>query len=189
MKKRTFLIAVCFLLAGSYARADKVYEISKPSTINYYVKHTIGFSTGEFLDFDGSVVLGDNNKKIKSVTVHIKTSSLSTYIKEKEEGLKGEQFLNVKKYPEITIESKKIRKDKIIAKVTALGQTKEVSFKYFNYGIVSVQGVPTVMIGMQGVIDRTAFGMKYNVASDRTDKDMLGTDFQVTLRLDAALRK
>ncbi|MGE0268832.1 MAG: YceI family protein [Candidatus Omnitrophota bacterium] len=188
--KIKLILLVLLTAMAVRAGASQKYSVSgQPSQIGYYVEHTVGFSSGQFMGFEGTILLSNDQKSLESVDVTIDADSLSTYNAEREKGLKGEDFLNVENYPQIMIKSKKITKDKITADVTVRGKTKEIVFDYGYYGVRMEEGSEMTMVAMKGSIDRRDFGVDYNVKSEKTGKDMLGTEFEITLYLNGTLAK
>lgn len=169
------------------AEASQKYSINgRPSQVGYYVKHTVGFSSGQLTEFKGTILLSNDKKSLEALELTIDTDSLSTYNEEREKGLKGEDFLNTALYPQITIKSKKINKDNLTAEVTIRGKSKEVTFEYGYYGVETADGVERAKVAVRGKLDRRDFGADYNVKSEKTGKDMLGTEFEITLYLMAS---
>lgn len=90
------------------AKAEvETYTLEKPHTqILFFVDH-LGFSksSGRFLDFDGKISF-DREKPENSFTdVTIKTSSIEMNDLKWNEHLKGADFFNVEKFPEMVFKS------------------------------------------------------------------------------------
>jgi len=184
--KKELIPFLCLLLPAAAAHAGTFKVDGKPSQVGYYVEHVVGFSTGQLLKFTGTVQLSNDNKTLEQLELTIDADSLSTYDEERDHGLKGPDFLDVAQYPQFVIKSTKISKDKVTAQVTIRGITKEAVFDYAFYGVQTVEGAPRALVVLQGKLDRRDFGAVYNVQSEKTGKDLLGTEFEITLHLMAA---
>jgi polyisoprenoid-binding protein YceI len=184
------MLVLLLTLLPVRAQAAQQYTVDgAPSQVGYYVEHVVGFSSGQFLKFNGTVQLSNDNKSLEKLELTVDVDSLSTYDEERDHGLKGPDFLNVEQYPQFVIKSSKISKDKVTAQVTIRGITKEAVFDYTFYGVETVEGAPKALLVLQGKLDRRDFGADYNVQSEKTGKDLLGTEFEVTLHLMAAPEK
>lgn len=181
------MLALLLTLLPVRAQAAQQYTVDgAPSQVGYYVEHVVGFSSGQFLKFNGTVQLSNDNKSLEKLELTVDVDSLSTYDEERDHGLKGPDFLNAAQYPQFVIKSSKVSKDKLTAQVTIRGITKEAVFDYTFYGVQMVEGAPRALLVLQGKLDRRDFGADYNVQSEKTGKDLLGTEFEVTLHLMAA---
>lgn len=69
--------------------------------IQFKIKH-LGYSwlLGRFNKFDGNFSYDEKNPSAAKITVNIDTSSIDSNHAERDKHLRGEDFLNVKKYPE-----------------------------------------------------------------------------------------
>jgi polyisoprenoid-binding protein YceI len=83
------------------------YKLDPSHTfIQFYTSH-IGFGTivGRFNTFDGSFNWDENNPSASSVQFTIQMDSVDTNWAERDKHLRGEEFLNVAKYPKATFKS------------------------------------------------------------------------------------
>lgn len=129
----SFLSAVVFLAAVP-ARADvETYHFDKPHTqIIFFVDH-LGFakSEGKFLDYSGSITFDRDQPENSSVDVTIPTASLDMDDEKWNEHMKGPDFFNVEKFPNMTFKSTAIEITgenlaAITGDLTILGVTKPV---------------------------------------------------------------
>ena len=189
MKKLMLILSILLLPAGNVAAYE--FEIDdKMSSITYYVEHVVGFNAGVFEDFDGTIRMSEDYKQVEAIEINIDVDSLQSDNAEKDAFVKTAQFFDVKEYPTIHIKSRKFKKNKMIADVTIKGITKEVSFDYRNHSISYMDDDKLwSMVAVQGTIDRKDFGIDYNVASEESGRDMLGTEFEVTMHLDGPLKE
>jgi len=115
--------------------------------------------TGRFGKFTGKAQV--DGQALKSLTVEIDTTSISTEFEKLTTHLKSPDFFDVRRFPTVKFESTKITpgsgSSQVTGKLTMHGVTKEITFP------------ATVEIGPSGLtlksefsIDRTEFGMNYD---------------------------
>ena len=115
--------------------------------------------TGRFGKFTGKAQV--EGQALKSLTVEIDTTSISTEFEKLTTHLKSPDFFDVRRFPTAKFESTKIApgtgSSQVTGKLTMHGVTKEITFP------------ATVEIGPSGLtlksefsIDRTEFGMNYD---------------------------
>ncbi len=125
---------------------------------------------GGFKKFTGKLTMNSENTSIESLTMEIKTVSLSTEIGKKlTDHLKSPDFLDVKKYPEAKFVSTQIADPDsngiimVTGDFTLMGQTNEIMLP------VELEVTEAgVTLASQFQIDRTSFGM--NKMTDRVAK-------------------
>lgn len=136
MKKvlRNFCL-LATILSASPAYADvEHYTFDKAHTqILFFVDH-LGFSRshGEFLDFDGQFTFDTAEPAKSNVDISIKTSGLDMNDQKWDEHLKGPDFFNVEKFPDMKFKSTSIEVTgentaNITGDLTLLGITKPVT--------------------------------------------------------------
>lgn len=106
---KRFLVAGVLTISGlmfqTAVAAD--YKLDPSHTfIQFYTSH-IGFGTivGRFNTFDGSFNWDEKNPSASSIKFTIQTDSVDTNWAERDKHLRGEEFLNVAKYPTATYKS------------------------------------------------------------------------------------
>ena len=103
------------------------------SSVAFHVPIMGGMSKvhGKFTDFDIQVNYDDADATKSSVVATIKVASVDTGIKDRDEDLRGENFFNAAKFPNIVFESKHVEKqgDHLVATgtLTMHGVTKDIS--------------------------------------------------------------
>lgn len=106
--------------------------------------------TGTFQNWSGRFMIQDG--KIISAKGIIDPSSVKTDSAGVDKHLINEDFFDVAKYPEITIVSKTIGADKVVADLTFRGVTKEISFP---------ANITDNSISAEFALDTTPFNFKY----------------------------
>jgi polyisoprenoid-binding protein YceI len=164
------LIAVA-ALGSAAAQAEPVaYTIDKSHTaITFTVDH-FGFSTvhGRFNDFDGTLTLDRENPANSKVSFTVKAASVDTQWAKRDEHLRGPDFFNVEKFPDITFKSTKVVLDDddkdeadVTGDLTLLGVTKPVTFEVELRKLAQSPITQKMTAGfeIEGKIKRTDFGM------------------------------
>mgnify|MGYP000896080838 CR=1 FL=1 len=114
------------------------------SNINFAIKH-MGLSTvrGRFDEFSGTIVADAANPAKSSVEVTIRTDSIDTDVKMRDDHLKTADFLDTAKYPTITFKSTRVEKAAsgggFVAHgdLTMHGVTKQVSLPFTVAGPIA----------------------------------------------------
>lgn len=137
------------------------------STIAFIVRHAMVTKVrGTFNEWTSSFVIDGDNSKI---TADIKAASIDTANADRDNHIKGEDFFDVEKYPEITFSSTDIDVDggKVTGDLTIHGVTKPVTLD------VDVLGTEEDPWG------NTRVGFEATTKIDRRD---FGIDFQAPLK-------
>lgn len=114
MLKKTFAaltLGTALLGAGNLMAAD--YAIDKQGQhafVNFKISH-LGYSWlyGTFKDFDGSFSFDEKNPEASKINVTLNTSSVDSNHAERDKHIRGDDFLDVAKYPTATFESTSIK--------------------------------------------------------------------------------
>jgi polyisoprenoid-binding protein YceI len=126
-------LATALVISGNLFAED--YVIDKEGAhafIQFKISH-LGYSWlwGRFNDFDGTFSYDEKNKAASKIAVTVKTNSVDSNHAERDKHLRGDDFLEVKKFPEATFVSTSYvegEKGKATLKgnLTLHGVTKEV---------------------------------------------------------------
>ena len=116
--KTSFLILVIGSSLSFSATAASSYTVDPRHTFPSFEISHLGFSIqrGRFDRTSGKVTL-DPDKGTGSINIAVETASISTGLAELEKHLRGEDFLDADRYPQITFVSDKLtfNKDQLIA--------------------------------------------------------------------------
>ena len=135
--------AYCALLAmglgagGSpVLAAQDTYAFDKGHTEIRFLWNHAGMTTqsGELRDYDGEVVWDTENVANSKVRVSLKAQSLDTGVPALDKHLKGPDFFDVEKFPEITFKSTEVRqtgvnRGQVTGDLTIRGVTKPVTLE------------------------------------------------------------
>ena len=141
------------------------------TSVSFSAKH-LGVATvrGRFTNVDAELELDDpNDPTTGRGKVIIDAASVDTGSPQRDGHLRNADFLDVEKYPTITFEVKSITPDgdgdyKVAGDLTITGVTREISLDYEHSGSVTDPMGNTKVGGtLKGTIDRTDWGLKWNV--------------------------
>lgn len=147
--------------AGQYeidvSHANITFEIAHLGISNY---------VGRFNDFTGTATFDPKNMEASAVEVTIKAASVDTNHEVLENELRGEQFLNTAKFPDITFTSSKLTLEspttgKLHGDVTLHGVTKPMVLDVtFDGGLKNpLTGKYTIGFSASGQLKRTDHGI------------------------------
>jgi len=138
---RKYLAMLALLLFSPFVvqAEDKIfgkesYDFDKSHTNIMWSADHIGFSSsiGQFMDYDGKIILDHDQPDQSSVTITLKTASVMTGLPKFDAHLKTADFFDVEKYPTATFTSRKIsllenNKATVEGDFTLLGITKPLT--------------------------------------------------------------
>jgi len=164
-----FAFSIVFAVLPGMVQAN-TYTIDKGhTTIGFSVRHmVISNVRGQFNNFEGTFVFDPNNIDLTSASVKIDAASIDTNEAKRDEHLRTPEFLDVKKFPDITFELKSFMKhgnNEVMGKgdITIRGITKTIALKGEFIGAVKDPwGNERVGFSATGEIDRKEFGLTWN---------------------------
>lgn len=165
------LLALPFVaLAQDGVAGRESYHFDKAHTnIMWFVSH-IGFSSsmGQFMDYQGRIILDFDKPELSSVRITISTASLMTGSDEFDARIKGADFLEVEKYPTATFISKKVTllKDNqalVDGDFTLHGQTHPLTLKVrLNKRAMDIQkNIMRAGFSVKAKFRRKSWGMEH----------------------------
>jgi polyisoprenoid-binding protein YceI len=140
------------------------------TSVTFSAKH-LGVATvrGSFGQVEADLELDDpNDPTTGRGTITIKAASITTNSEQRDGHLKGTDFLDVEKYPDIVFKLKSIVKDgdhyKVTGDLTIKDITKAITLDYEHSGSV-VDPFGNVKVGgtLTGTINRSDWGLTWNV--------------------------
>jgi polyisoprenoid-binding protein YceI len=142
------------------------------SRLGFAVRH-LGISTvhGSFREFEGTLEVGDDLASAKARGT-VQVNSIDTGQPDRDGHLLNSDFFDGEKYPEITFESTSIEVSgdnevKVVGDLTIMGTTKPVELTGHIGGVETDPfGNERVGLEVHGEVDRTDFGMKFNIPLD-----------------------
>ena len=188
--KSTLLLAVITVFIAGSALAAETYTIDGAhSSINFWVRH-MGLSKvrGNFGEFSGTVVYDAENPAKSSVSVTIKTASINTDDKSRDDHLRSKDFFEAEKYPEITFVSEKVEKTKdgmmVQGTLTMHGVTKKIVLPFTLAGpIDGMRGEKRMGIETSVKLDRQEYGLAYGGLM-KTGDLLIGNEITIDIELE-----
>lgn len=135
------------------------------SEITFKVKHLmISNVKGEFKNFNAEMQAEDDTFKNAHVKATIQTDSISTNNTDRDAHLKGEDFFNAEKNPQITFETDSLN-NTITGNLTLNGITKPIHLDV-DFGGINVDpwGNTKAGFSFEGTIKRSDFQLNWNAA-------------------------
>lgn len=176
-------VAAATLFTASAAMAEiQTYKLEKPHTQIIFSVNHLGFSHsyGKFTDFDGTIVFDRGEPEKSKVDVIIKTASLDLEDEKWNEHMKGADFFNVEKFPDMTFKSINVLKTgektgKLSGELTILGVTKPVTLDVvFNKADKHpMKDINMAGFSASGKIKRSDFGMNYGLPMVGDDVNLI----------------
>jgi polyisoprenoid-binding protein YceI len=190
MKKSIAVACLSALLIAYSAFAADTYAFDKAhSSVGFQIRHLFSNVTGKFDDFAGTIQYDEANPEQSSVEVTIKTASIDTGVKMRDDDLRSPNFFDAKKYPEITFKSKSVKAiDKnnfeVTGDLTMRGVTKEVILKVELVGKgVGLKGSIVSGWDATAAVKRSEFGLAWNQVIEGTQ--VVGDDVKIELHIEA----
>ncbi len=176
MRKIPLSFATAFaVLTMAGAVYAEPYDLDKSHTsITFQIDH-LGFSmtNGRFTEFDADIDFDEEDPEKSSVVFTIDAISIDTGWAKRDEHVRGPDFLNVGKSPEIVFESTAIRKTgkdtaEMIGILSMNGASNEETFDVTLRKLApSPFGKKLMTAGFiaEAVIDRTDYGVSYGAGA------------------------
>ena len=169
--KLMVLAAVGFLVAG-VASAD-VYKIDAAhTTVGFTIRHmVINNVVGSFKQFEGTFEYDGADVATMKLSGKIQAASIDTGIAARDEHLRGPDFFDVAKYPEITFQSARVEKQgdqyMMYGSFTMHGVTKEIVMPLTITGpITDPWGKVRVGLETSLTINRKDYGINWSQTLD-----------------------
>ena len=187
MTRMATAAAVLALSASPALAADEFAFDHSHTHVLFFVDH-LGFSTtqGEFLEFDGTLMLDTEAPENSSVTVSIATDSIDTGYADRDEHLRSGDFFNVEEYPEMTFASTGVtvtgeNSAEVAGDLTILGVTQPVTLDVTLNGLGAHPFNGSTVAGFSATttIGRSDFGMDFGVPA-------IGDEIEIRIETEAS---
>ncbi len=191
MRSFRFLAAAILLSAGiSGAALADTYKVDiDHSTVGFKIRHLFSNVTGNFKDFEGTIEYTPEKPETWKTDAVIKAASINTNVNARDNHLKGPDFFDVEKFPEITFKTTEV--------TDVIGQTAKLK------GLLSIHGVekPVVLdLEIHGVgkdpwgniragftattkINRKDFGLNWNEVVE-SGGVLVGEEVEIILEIE-----
>lgn len=187
MKKMlTFLM----LLASTTLFAQQKWSVDQAhSTVGFTVAHLVVSEVeGRFTKFEGTIESTTPDFTNAKVNFVVDVNSINTDNEMRDKHLKGDDFFNAEKFPQMSFTStsfKKVKGNQYILEgnLTIKDVTKKVKFAVTYNG--SVKSAKGSVAGFKAstTIDRTAYNLKWNKLTEAGGA-MVGKDVTINLKLE-----
>jgi polyisoprenoid-binding protein YceI len=190
MNRKLFAVAALVTLAALPLRAETYSIDPGHSEVGFSIRHMVTNVRGRFNDFSGTVNMDPKNLPKSSVELHIKAASIDTAVPDRDKHLRGADFFDVEKYPEITFKSESIApagKDKynVTGTLTLHGVSKKVTLPVSFLGQAKDPwGGTRAGFETATTLNRKDYGIVWNKAIDNGGV-LLGEDVKVEINLEA----
>jgi polyisoprenoid-binding protein YceI len=177
------------LIAQSTFAADTYIIDGAHSSVGFQIRHLFSNVTGKFDDFSGSLEYDEANPDQSAVSVTIKTASIDTSVKMRDDDLRSPNFFDAAKYPEITFKSKSVKSSgkntaDVTGDLTMHGVTKEVVLKVELIGKGSgMKGSIVAGWDATAALKRSDFGLAWSKVIEGTQ--VVGDDVKIELHIEA----
>lgn len=168
---------------------------SNHSFANFKVQHMgIAWVTGSFYGINGEIEFDPETPEKTGFEGSVDTTTVTTGNEYRDNHLKGEDFLNVEKYPEMSFVSKStelVGKDsaKVTGDIKIAGVVKSITFDVTFLGSderFTMDGgkEEVAAFQMKSELDRTDFGLNWNMDLPN-GKALVGDKVQIELNVEA----
>ncbi len=199
MLKQFFsLAAVAAVFSASVgAQAGQTLVVDNShSTIGFSVKHLmIADVNGSFTDYSGVVENAEGEDLAKAkISFTIKTASVNTANQKRDDHLRGPDFFDSAKHPEITFVSDKITPAKkgtykVAGDLTMRGVTKKASFDVQSLGkMKNPWGQEVFAFAGTTSLNRKDYGLTWNKALE-SGGVLVGEDVRINVAIEAGLKQ
>ena len=192
--KKIFSLLVSCLLASSAFATDYTVDPDH-STIGFKVRH-LGISSvlGKFGKVDGEFSFDPKNVAASKAKATIVASTIDTENEKRDKHLRGEEFFNVDKFPEIKFVSKEIKdingnEFKVVGDLTIHGVTKQIELNSeFTGATTDPWGNERSAFDAQAKIDRRDFGLTWNKVLEAGGV-LVGDEVKIVLNIEGIKKK
>lgn len=174
-------------LAAGAVQAE-TYQIDPVhSSVQFTIRHLVSRTTGTFTGFAGTIVYDPKEGAKSSVQAVVKTASVSTQNDTRDSHLRGADFLDAEKYPEIVFKSTKVETqgDRLLVtgelNMHGVSRTVQLPVEVLGLGTNPRNSAPVAGFAAELVLKRSDFGV--NSWADQAG--VLGDDVKITLAIEA----
>ncbi len=156
------------------------------TTVEFVIRNLWYNVKGRFTELEGVIVLDEDDVSRSSVTATIKARSIDTGNKSRDEHMRGPEFFDVEKYPDIKFESTSVRRGRDRDSLDLDGQLT-IKDKRVPIALAvnemdrsrSPNGEEFIYYSATTELDRLAFGITYGGA-------LIGRRLRVTINVQAS---
>ncbi|MDP2721247.1 MAG: YceI family protein [Bacteroidales bacterium] len=189
--KKTGILLISLLAFVSLKSQTTNWEIDKAHTsVEFSIDHmVISEVTGKFTDFAGTIASDNEDFTNANIEFSIEVKSINTENSDRDDHLRGADFFDADKYPQITFLSTSFTKKSgnvysLSGNLTMHGVTKLVTLDA-KYGgtVVDPWGNTKAGFKLTGKLDRKDYGLTWNNALE-TGGLVVGEEVTITARVE-----
>ncbi|MBS4028408.1 MAG: polyisoprenoid-binding protein [Ignavibacteriales bacterium] len=169
MKTLTIIFSLFLFSFTSFSTNPTTWDFDKAhSSIIFSVHHmVISEVSGSFKNFDGSVIVKNDDFSDSEIELTIDATSIDTDNEGRDKHLRADDFFNTEKFPQIKFKSKSFtkvgeNKFKLVGDLTIRDITKEVEWDATFGGTAVAWGAKHAGFKVVGAINRFDYGLKWN---------------------------
>jgi polyisoprenoid-binding protein YceI len=188
-------VPAALILAATPLFAAETYTVDKVhSNAQFTIRHLMSKVTGKFTEVEGAVQVDRTKPEASAVEFKIKTASIDTANKQRDDHLRSPDFFDAANNPEITFKSSKMKatgKDsyQVTGTLTIRGVSKEITVPVSVLGeMKDPWGNERVGFEIQTTLNRKDYNILWNKTLDAGGY-LLGDDVAVNLTLEAVKKK
>jgi len=189
--KRLFILTLAVLISTAAFAADTFVIDKNHSEAIFQVRHMVSRVSGRFDDFAGTINVERANPSVSSVEFTIKAPSIDTGVADRDKDLRGANFFEVEKYPEISFKSTSIKPSgkKDVYDVTGVftmhGVTKTITLPVEFLGFIKdPRGNERAGFSTHTTLNRKDYGINWNRVLDNGGT-LLSDDVDVTVNIES----
>ena len=188
--KRLFLITLLVMIPHLVLAATWKIDPAH-TTIEFKIRHLmISWVKGVFTEVQGTAVTNEADLTKSSVQIQIKTASLNTNNKKRDDHLRSPEFFDVATYPVMTFVSKKVvvadgQPVEIVGDLTIHGVTREVALEVedFSQTVTDPWGNTRRGATASTKINRKDYGLTWNKALEAGGV-VVGDEVRISLEVE-----
>lgn len=188
------LLSQGVIAQGTEAAASQWQVDGVHSSVRFSVTHlVISEVEGSFKVYSGSIQNANTDFSDAKIEFAVDVASIDTDNEMRDSHLKSEDFFNAEAHPQMTFKSTSFKalgnnKYTLEGDLTIRGVTRRVSFDT-TYGGKAKDGYGNTKVGFKATtaIDRTEFGLKWNMATEAGGLTV-GEEITIQLNLQFALQ-
>ena len=195
MKFRTLAVAAILVTASSLFAAEPFAVDKVHSEATFQIRHMMSKVSGKFDDFSGKINIDRAKPSASSVEFTIKAASINTGNADRDKDLRGPNFFDVDKNPEITFKSSTIVPSKkkdvydVTGDLTMHGVTKKITIPVESGGFgKDPWGNERTGFSVTTTLNRKDYGINWNKALDNGGF-LLSDDVTINVNLEAQKAK
>lgn len=173
MNVRSAVLVMAGMMVWATAGNGETYQVDPThSTVGFSVKHlAVGTVKGVFTNFEGTIEYDAKMPEAAKARGTVKVASVNTQMEARDQHLRGADFFDVDKYPEISFETVSARKDGgewvVKGRFTMRGVMREIELRGTVEGPVrDPWGKNRIGLSASTTINRQEFGLTWSKKMD-----------------------